>query len=647
MIVISAVILLTRVELDCYSAIAQIGQGCARYCVMPQTAGCDELLSDALLERAWHHHLRVRQPALPEVVLPQPLAMPAAPPAASASALTYPDAPIISLPAASPRVPPSTVPVPNGRWSTAAIVSCVGLASSITAAIILYQLRHHPRIQPILQPLLRALHFSPTPFSSSSTSYSTSASHSQDAAPPSLPHSSADKSLSESLVTVDEQQLIRLFHLSLHALQSTGSIDGELEQALYRHLRTTAYPSPSTRSSSASQHAALQFVAVQWLLLYSTLQLNNALSAEQYDTLQAETLHTHMPLCWALLASIHLSPQSAPEAQSAEPHTRISESALSLLRLDVAQRLHDPERMNAVFDEVWREKDSGEAWTIEEAVVLCTAAPHIGRCDEMLQLADWIQQAGANGSGDGMQLFHESATHRRDIVDYQVVVELARDEMERRRRVRGQSKRKDTDDEHKEQQSSTAASATSSSLFSPLPEPSIAPPTSLSACVWSEHILLACDSLYCHVRCSHPHLQEQAERIHQPASSYTPCPVLPSSAIRLTRLGYVVSLHSPLSPQLHCFGLVCEDGWMRLAGWREAEEGPGGTVRWREEWRLAEVVSSEEERDSDKVGVGRWEGERMVERLRRKYAIDVDEEQVRVRWTWKVRLQLQMQPSGS
>ena len=610
--------------------------------VMLETADCSELFSDALLERAWQSHQRTPRPRLVEAVMPPLVTVPpvyAVQPVAPPLPLLSSDLSPILLLSPPPPASPSVASATAGRWSTAAVVTCVGLASSITAALILYQFRHHPRIQPILQPLLRALRFSST--SSSSSSSSQSATRSPATAPPSLPQSVSAAS-SSSLITVDEQQLTRLFHLSLHTLQTTGSIDGELEQALYRHLQTTAYPSPSTRSSSSS-HASLQFVAVQWLLLHCTLQLNNALSAEQYDQLQSDILYIQMPLCWALLATI----QPTPAAQSDGPRSSISDSALNLLRLDVAQRLHDPERMTAVFDAVWREEDSSQPWTIEEAVVLCTAAPHIGRWDEMLQLAELIQQAAAGGAGDGLQLFHQSAAHRRDIVDYQVVMELARDEMDRRR-VRG-DRRKDADDEHKEQQPSTSTSATahSPSLFSPLSKASIATSTSLSNCAWSEHILLACDSLYCHVRCSHPHLQEQAERIHQPASSYTPCPLLPSSAIRLTRMGCVVSLCSPLSPQLHCFGLVCEDGWMRLAGWREAEEGPGGRVRWREEWQMAELPNGEDEEGRSEVGVGRWKGERMVERVRRKYASDVEEEQVRVRWTWKVRLQLQMEPARS
>ena len=594
------------------------------------------LVSDALLERAWQSHKRMRQPPpSTAAATPEPLAMVVVQPVASVAA------PVALQPPPSGSLPATPV-VPTGRWSNTALLSCIGLASSVTAAVIIYHFRHHPRIQPILQPLLRALHFSPT--SSLPPTPPTPAKEVRPASPPSLPQP-AEAVSAGSLITVDEQQLIRLFHLSLHTLQTTGSIDGELEQALYRHLQSTAYPSPKAALSSSS-HAALQFVAVQWLLLHCTLQLNNALSAEQYDALQTEILHSHMPLCWALLATIQKVPAEAkPQPDSA--HSAVSESALNLLRLDVAQRLHDPQRMEAVFDAVWREKDSGQPWTIEEALVLCTAAPHISRWEEMLQLAELIQQTATNGATDTLQLFHQSAAHRRDIVDYQVVMELAKDEMDRRQRAAGAAKHKDTDDEHKEQQPSATNTAVTSSLFAPLPDDVVAPPTSLSDCAWTEHILLACDSLYCHARCSHPHLQQQAERIHPPASSYTPCPVLPSSAIRLTRMGCVVSLSSPLSPQLHCFGLVCQDGWMRLAGWREAEEGPGGTVRWREEWRLAESADCDDEEAESSVGVGRWEGERMVERLRRKCASDVDEEQVRVRWTWKVRLRLQMEPTSS
>ena len=526
-------------------------------------------------------------------------------------------------------------------------MACAGVVSSVTAAVILYHFRHHPRIQPILQPLLRALHLSSV--SSDPTPSSTDTSTDLPAATSPVPTQPIDDASSGSLITVDEQQLIRLFHLSLQTLQTTGKVEGELEQALYRHLQSTAHPSPS--SSPSSTHAALQFVAVQWLLLHCTLQLNSALSAEQHDQLQSAMLQTHMPLCWALLSSIQSEPAPSSSLTADETHTAISHSALNLLRLDVAQRLHDPQRMAVVFDTVWSEKAGGQPWTVEEAVVLCTAAPHLGRYEEMLQLADLIQQVGPTGTADAMQMFHHSAQQRRDIVDYQVVRELARDEVDRRQRAREMPSKhsKDAgDDEHKELQphtSTTSTTATSStSLFSPLPSPSIAPPTSLSACCWSEHVVLSCTTLYTSVRCSHPHLQKQAERIHPPATSYTPCPLLPSSAVRLTRQGCVVSLYSPLSPQLHCYGLVGEDGWMRLAGWREAEEGTvGGAVRWREEWRLAEVSGGS---DGEDVGVGHWEGERMVERVRRKYASAVDEDeeqQVRVLWLWKVRLQLQME----
>lgn len=615
----------------------------------------EQLFSDALLERVWQFYLKSRPTppvaaAMAEAAPTHALQAAVAQPAQAMSLAPVPAAVSLS-PLASPALAarPLTLPAApaaSSRWSTGAIVSSTAVVSLVTAAVLLYHFRHHPRIQPILQPLLRALHLSSLSDSSSSSPSSPSPSTSHAVAPPaaapSVPVRPIDDESSSSLITVDEQQLIRLFNLSLQTLQATGKLDGELEQALYRHLQSTAYPSPA--SSPSSSHAALQFVAVQWLLLHCTLQLNGALSAEQYDQLQAAMLHTHMPLCWALLSTI---PATAAHAGAATPVSdesapSISQSALNLLRLDVAQRLHDPERLMAVFDTVWSEKARGQPWTVEEAVVCCTAAPHIGRWDEMLQLAELIQQAGAGGEEDAMRLFHQSALHRRDIVDYQVVRELARDELSRRKRVREQpTKSKHADDEHKEPHTLPAAvtAATSShSLFPELPEPSIAPPTSLSACRWSEHVVLSCHTLYTSVRCSHPHLQQQAERIHPPATSYTPCPLLPSPVVRLTRLGCVVSLCSPLSPQLPCYGLVGEDGWMRLAGWREAEEGAGGTVQWREEWRLAETEG----------GQGRWEGERMVERVRRKYGSAVDEgeeQQVRVRWMWKVRLHLQMEPS--
>ncbi len=597
-----------------------------------------ELFSDALLERAWHQHSRTRQTVAIDLAEMQS----ASPDFTVQSVVLAKQQP---LTAASPHVslqmpvPSSPAPtVTSGRWSTGAVVACVSVASSITAAVILYHFRDHPNVQPILQPLLRALRLS-----SAASDDSTTSQPAQDIDSPasSADIQSADAEADSSLITVDEQQLIRLFHLSLQTLQTSGCIDGELEQALYRHLQTTHHPSPSSPSSHTATHAALRFVAVQWLLLHCTLQLNSALSAEQHDQIQRDILHTHMPLCWSLLSTI----QPAPVTAHTPPDTAelpISDSALNLLRLDVAQRLHDAERLEAVFDAVWRAKQRGEAWTVEEAVVLCTVAPHIGRWDELLQLADLIQQAGADDAGDGLQLFHQSAMHRRDIVDYQVVMELARDEMDRRLRARGQTK-KNLEDEHKEQEPSTTATTTklSSSLFPPLPNPSIALPTSLSSCTWSEHILLTCDSLYTAILCSHPHLQQHADRIHQPPTTahYTPCPNLPQPTHRLSRQGRLLTLTSPLSPRLRCAGFVGEDGWMRLAGWAEADEGPGGRVRWREEWRLAEAAGG----DGGDGDVGMWEGERMVERLRRKHVMDGEEEQVRVQWTWKVRLQLQSQ----
>ena len=446
---------------------------------------------------------------------------------------------------------------------------------------------------------------------------------------------------------MDEEQLIRLFLFSLHTLQSSGSISGELEQALHRHLDSAAPPAPSA-ALQQPEHQQLYFVASQWLLLYSTLECTQAASQAEYRAAQQRARQRWLPLVWSMLCAI---PAASPLSSAAFP----SASAVNLLKLDVAQRMHEYEQLSRVYRTVLRSSLSraDSRLLLEEAVVLFTAAPHLGRWDDMLQLGEMIESEQGQG---WLRVFHESAKHRQDVPDYSTLFLMAGEQREaqagkrRRRSSRhtedgwGRQRKEQPEEEEKQPEGQHALSEEEEVAAPPRPlSPSSPLPSSRLS--YREWRLTSCESRYRSVECSHPELQQQAERIYSTsataASASSSPPAYTASSLTmasvLVQSGCVLLLvSSPLAPALCVVGLRGHDGLLRLTGWAEKDEGEGGLVTWREEYSLRE----EEQKDDTTL---QWEGTRVVRRVRRKYAGEAVEhgQQVSVIWRWDVRMQLQ------
>ena len=397
---------------------------------------------------------------------------------------------------------------------------------------------------------------------------------------------------------MEDEELVRLFSHSLATLQATGDTSGDLEVALYRHISTSS-PPPVPSSPS---HAPLYFIAAQWLLLYSTLLLSHTPPAHRRPLLHL-TRTSHMPLCWQFLSAIpHPPPSPAP--------------ATLLLQLDVAQRLGSLPLLSRTFDAL-HSACSHRPMDVEEAVVLFTAAPHLGRWADMTRLGAQLEELAEGW----LEALAASAQARDDIPDYTVLYRMAQAEVERSSAGKG--------GEEKEGEGEG--------------EPGTVGGAGRVEAAFREWELVGCESRYRSVDCSHSELQEHAERIHGGVEGGWVGGGGGEGGL-VDQAGEVWTMASGLGSGWRVQGLVGLDGVMRLEGAWEREEGAAGKVKWTEVWEMRRVGGGEEEEGEG----GRWEGERWVVRVRRRYAgRDEDDVEVVVRWHWDVRWQLQPVGGGT
>ena len=344
------------------------------------------------------------------------------------------------------------------------------------------------------------------------------------------------------------------------------------------YQRLTTPPPPSSETLP-SVSPTLCFLSAQWLLLYASLLPGSSLP--------------HVALCWSLLTCIP-SPSS---------------SAVELLRLDVAQRLGDAGLMTAAYEALTSMRGGGQM-DVEEAVVMFAAAPHLGRWADAVELGDLLHSAHGHR---WLAALPASAQQREDVPDLTILYRLAREELERTAALKEKGA-----EEEKEQPDADPGTVRSEG-------PTFAPPP----LAFVERPLSSCDFRHSTVECSHPELSEHAERIH---TAHPPAWTAASTAPALRQMGAVWAMTSPLAPGLRVAGLIGSDGAMRLAGWGQRDEGVGGRVRWSEEYEMRRVGGEDE---------GKWEGRRLVVRVRRRYAGWSEEDvEVVVKWQWDVHWQL-------
>ena len=340
-------------------------------------------------------------------------------------------------------------------------------------------------------------------------------------------------------------------------------------------------------------------MAAQWLLLYSTLFTSQSPTADERRSLLRLTRTSHMPLCWQWLSALS-TPLSPPSP------------AVLLLQLDVAQRLCDLPLMRRAFDAL-QSACTGRPMAVEEAVVLFSAAPHLGLWSSMTGLGELLEGLGPER---WLEALAASAQHRADVPDYSVLYRMAREELARTEAGKdGVEEEKEAGEGGEEVEGEGEPGVTAAAVLPRLEG------------AFREWALASCESRYRSVDCSHAELQSHAERIHV---AHPPAWTGGEGGV-VWQVGEVWGMGSQLGGGMGVWGMVGEDGVMRLEGGMEREEGAAGRVKWSEEWRMRRVGGGEEEG-------WRWEGERWVVRVRRRYAgWSEDDVQVVVRWHWDVR----------
>ena len=158
------------------------------------------------------------------------------------------------------------------------------------------------------------------------------------------------------------------------------------------------------------------------------------------------------------------------------------------------------------------------------------------------------------------------------------------------------------------------------------------------------------EARYRSVECSHAELQRHAERINGTHARGWRRVEEGGLGLGVRQGGEVWWMGSPMGPGMWVAGMVGSDGVWRLEGEMEREEGQGAMVRWTERLEMRVVEGGwdrgEEEEGEEEWGEAgeewvRWEGERELVRVRRRYAgWNEDDVEVVMRWQWDVRWEM-------
>jgi hypothetical protein len=159
------------------------------------------------------------------------------------------------------------------------------------------------------------------------------------------------------------------------------------------------------RSIQPQTESALLLVAMtNWLITYHTFRQFGATTPESAKKISDEQM-ADMRIAWDMLdfgTDISLPPDV--------------ESGSLLLRLDIAQRLRDSEKVVGEFEKlVVQANDSKD--NFQNVIMAFTNAPIVGRWSMVKKLGDMIH----NHDARGLHSLHLSAINRPDIPDYEVL----------------------------------------------------------------------------------------------------------------------------------------------------------------------------------------------------------------------------------
>jgi hypothetical protein len=218
-----------------------------------------------------------------------------------------------------------------------------------------------------------------------------------------------------SLPIIDESELAGQLDASLRNIQETGNADTARERKLLKKLQSI--------ESYEVLSAPCRFVIAQWchtvFCTRTAAQYNPSsgkISLEQALQVREELKKTYLESAWSLLEMGGFDELAAEAATVSDAETRqlIRESVArsAALKLDIACRMHDPEKMRTAYNDAVRqaEKD-GKSMDVNDRLVLLASAALTGRCDEVVRL----------GGGVGrheLEVLHSAALKDPSMIDY-------------------------------------------------------------------------------------------------------------------------------------------------------------------------------------------------------------------------------------
>lgn len=188
---------------------------------------------------------------------------------------------------------------------------------------------------------------------------------------------------------------------SLGSLQTTANTRGSLEQQVLKYIRSLDAEDYSIET---------RFAGANWIVIYATIALLTATSQEQVQEILNHQ-NSDMRSAWKMLDFNESRLKQVQDRERAK-----------MLKLDIAQRLKDLDKIVPLFEDMLT---ICETTTSNEHIVVCfTIAPLLGRWADFIKLGKKLAI-----NGQSLHDFHQATTQRADLPDYEVLYELAKEEV--------------------------------------------------------------------------------------------------------------------------------------------------------------------------------------------------------------------------
>jgi hypothetical protein len=241
-------------------------------------------------------------------------------------------------------------------------------------------------------------------------------------------------------VGIDEADLAAQLDASLRNIQDTGNADTARERKLLKKLQSI--------ESYEQLSAPCRFVIAQWchtvFCTRTAAQYNPAsgkISLEQALLVREELKKTYLESAWSLLEMGGFDELAAEAANVSDAETRqlIRESVArsAALKLDIACRMHDAEKMHTAYNDAVRQAEKeGKSMDVNDRLVLLASAALTGRCDEVVRL-------GGGVGRQELEILHAAALKDPSMIDYGALYLLSLKIVEEYHRLEKESREAD------------------------------------------------------------------------------------------------------------------------------------------------------------------------------------------------------------